>query len=91
MGNSSPSCGHTYQTLSPLKAGFPLLESAPTSHCPAGLCVFLDQVVPSPSVTMPKNPWAPDESDYVIFVERAFIAGDLICGVGYGESLSLHA
>lgn len=84
-------CGHTYQTLHPAEIRFSLLESArPHLITPAGPVSFLTQIVPSPSATMPKNPWAPNESPYDILIERIYITDGLICGVGYGESLSLH-
>ena len=33
---------------------------------------------------MAPNPYAPDEDPSTIFLERTFIAGDFITGVGYG-------
>lgn len=33
------------------------------------------------------NPYAPDEDEATILLERNFIAGDLIVGMGYGEFL----
>lgn len=32
--------------------------------------------------------YGPDESASTIFLERTFMAGDFICGVGYGKHLS---
>jgi len=29
--------------------------------------------------------YGPDESSYDIFLERTFLAGDFLCGLGYGE------
>lgn len=34
--------------------------------------------------------YGPDEDAATIFLERTFIAGDFICGVGYGESKSMN-
>ena len=31
--------------------------------------------------------YGPDESSETIFLERTFLAGDFVSGVGYGESL----
>lgn len=34
--------------------------------------------------------YGPDEDAATIFLERTFIAGDFICGVGYGESKNMN-
>jgi len=34
--------------------------------------------------------WRPDEDEATILLERNFLAGDLICGVGYGIQLVLY-
>lgn len=36
--------------------------------------------------TMSNPSWAPDESANDLFLERTFMAGDVICGLGYGLS-----
>lgn len=33
------------------------------------------------------SPWTPDEDPNTLFLERTFVAGDFITGMGYGEAL----
>ena len=50
--------------------------------------LFSSHIYPDTMAPVPGEYYGPDEDEYTKNLERFFLAGDFICGVGYGMPLS---